>query len=164
MISELDEARTYDNWVKKSFAIPGRVENPLLVYNLQSLGKLDCDLSSQWNLIKNGLADAENIQRASQLTFLSSLWVMGAYEFIRVIGKLDRRMETKKAHELFSRVRIPMVKFEPPRQVKGRPEYPHDFGIAHAIILKDSKDLGWLLAPDFFISREELAQELYKLY
>lgn len=160
----MPETRTLEGWVKKSFAIPGKEDNFLLTYNLQSIGRLDRDLSSEWSSMKDNLTDPENIERFSQHAFLSSLWVMGTYEFVRVMKKLDPRPETKLVYELFRRVRVPMVKFEPAQRVKGQSDYPGDFSIAQAAIGKNSKDLGWSVGPSAFISREQLAEELYKLY
>ena len=60
-------------------------------------------------------------------SFLSSLWVMGGFEFMREMEKLDERPKTKETYEMFRRVRIPMTKFKIP-ETRYKPDYPADFG------------------------------------
>ena len=151
--------RTPEGWIKKSFKLPGLPSNPLLTYNFQSLGDLDCRLVIEWEGIKGNLSDKSNILIFNQHNFISAMWVMAAYELVRIFKNLDARPEVKETYELFRRVRIPLVKFEKP--VNGEPT---DFGIAHLAIGQSTKDLGWAIGPDTFISRNDLAESLYNLF
>lgn len=152
-----------EGWVMKSFKIPNPKENLLLTCNFQSLGSMDINLLAEWQMIKDHLTDPPNVLTFAQHSFLSSLWVMGGYELIRILAKIDARPEVEDAHQLFRRVRIPMVKFESPRN-NGIEVYPGDFGIARPAIGTNDKSLGWAVAQNAFISRDQLADALYKLY
>lgn len=155
--------RLPEGWIMRSFRIHEIKENSLLTYNFQSLGRMDINLSGKWERIKYNLTDPPNILLFDQVAFLSSLWVMGGYEFMRILKGIDKKSQVKDAYELFRRVRVPMVKFESPKN-KGKEAYPGDFGIARPSIGIHDKSLGWAVAQDTFISRDQLAQVLYNLY
>lgn len=147
----------------KSHKVFGLRESPFLAYDFQSLGKLEYKLSQEWEGIKNDLTDTENIQTFDNHAVLSRLWVLAGYEFIRQIRMSDKRPEVEKAHELFRRVRIPMVKYEKPDDRSGI-SYSKDFGMAYLSLSQDTQDVGWAVASNVFISRNELANALYDLY
>jgi hypothetical protein len=155
--------RSFSDWVKKSHHLPYLKENPLLSVNLQQIGRLDVQLLDEWEIIRKDLQDFNNIIRFNEHTFMSALWVMAGYEFVRILKRLDKRPETKHTYELFRRVRIPLVKFESPKS-NGKLDYREDFGIAQGAIGLETYEYGWAVAPNFFISRNELADSLYLLY
>ena len=150
--------RTLEGWVKKSHRLRGISQNHLLPYNFQSLGKLDCILNDEWKAMKHRLTEQENIIKFDHHSFQSSLWVMAAYELMRILKTIDARPESKEVYKLFRRVRIPLVKFE---AAEG---HSHDFGIAYGAIGQETEDLGWAIGPKMFVTRNELADALYNLY
>lgn len=154
--------RNLEGWVRKSHKLPVSGEH-LLIYNLQSIGRFDCSLSLEWEQMRNKLHEVENILKFDSYSFQSSLWVMAAYEIIRILKTIDQRPETRKVYELFRRVRVPMVKFEAPK-TRGKIDYADDFGIAMAALGRETNDIGWAVGPKMFISRNELADALYNLY
>jgi hypothetical protein len=155
--------RLPEEWVMKSYKLPMIIKNPLLKYNFQALGRMDTKLSEEWKVIVENLTNPPNVLYFDEHNFMSALWVIGGYELIRVLNKIDKRPEVHRAYELFTRVRVPMVKFEVPK-ISGKDVYPQDFGIARAAISTTDKSLGWAVADNTFISRDQLAQALYDLY
>lgn len=155
--------RSLQGWKVKSFKLPDAKDYPLLTFNFQTLGRMDINLSSEWELIKNDLDEIPNVLKFDQHSLHSSLWVMGAYELLNILRRIDTRPEVDEAFQLFRRVRVPMVKSEPVKN-KGVIAYPDDIGIARPAIGNNDKALGWAVAPNVFISRNELADSLYKLY
>lgn len=133
------------------------------MYDLQSLGKLEYRLVQEWEVIKKDLTNPENIFAFDSHSSLSRLWVIAGYEFLRQISKSDKRPEVEDAHELFRRVRVPMVKYESPDDRNGI-SYAADFGMALLALSQDTQDVGWAVAPEVFISRNDLASALYNLY
>lgn len=166
--ANMRQPRSVQGWIKKSFLIAGLKENPMIAHNFQSLGSMDCKLSKEWNELWNDslkTKTAPDHMRFDELWFQSSLWVLGAYELLRYINQnFDRSSKVREAHSLFKRVRIPMVKFEPPKNRKGEPVYPTDYGKVLFVVSVSEGEYGWLVGPGAMISREELAQTLYNLY
>lgn len=157
--------RTLKGWIEKSHKISGLKENSFLMYDFQSLGKLEYQLSQEWEEMKNNFDDLENITAFDNHSILSRLWVMAGYEFLREVKKYDKRSEVKEAHKLFERVRIPIVKYDVPKNFYSKASvYPADFGAAYLALSQNAQDIGWAVASDTFISRDELANTLFKLY
>ena len=131
------------------------------------MGLLDCELSEE-GIFLNGKQDAvDYLMRFNKYCFQSALWVMGAYELMRVIKKKDIRKEVEDVYQQFRRVRIPLTKFEfPTKGPKNKkvPEYPYDYGVARIAIETESGHLGWEVGSGVFISRNQLADSIYNLY
>lgn len=157
-------SRSLKEWVEKSYKILGLKENPFLGYDFQSLGKLEFQLSHEWVKLRTNFKNPENISLLDNHLILSRLWVMAGYEFVRQVKIYDKRQEVKEVYELFRRVRIPMVKYDVPRNKNGLPVHHNDFGLVYFALNPETLDVGWVVAPDIFISRNELAYALYNLY
>lgn len=161
----MNTGRTLEGWIQESHRLPRITEFFLITPNFQSIGVLDLKLSTEWIEIRDTLTEESNLARFSQHSFLSSLWIMGAYEILRVLKNIAPGEEINRVYELFRRVRVPMVKFEVPK-TRGIADYPDDLGIAYGAISGqgENKLLGWAVSSNVFISREDLANELYNLY
>lgn len=155
--------RNVEGWVSRSFLIPGIDKYPVLTYNFQALGILDCQLSEEWTqILRDPLILKGPTQKFSNHAHLSSLWVLGGYELLRFAKEkngIDQNL--RRVHDLFKRVRIPIAKFDTPRFRNGDPVYPTDYGNAYSGI--NQGEYGWGVGPETFLSRDELAQELYNL-
>ena len=112
----------FERWISASF-VTAKYQSFLPV-TVQGLGFLDEELFQKDQLIIQciglGLSDEELMTFSRHIT-LSYLWVLGAYEVIRVLK--DRCKELKspdaeviKIHERFRRLRIPLAKLEAPRE------------------------------------------------
>lgn len=163
MTSSETRKRTAEEWVKKSFLIPGRTQNTALTYNFQALGLLDCELTEDWETImRDPLIREGPTQNFSRHAFLCSLWVLGGYELLRCMKEKEGdNPKLRSVYEMFKRVRIPIAKFEAPTMRDKTPIYPDDYGKAFSGI--NQGDYGWGVGPDVFITRNELAQVLYDL-
>lgn len=87
----------------------------------------------------------------------SYLWVLGAYEIVRVLHERsriagivrDRRLEG--LYRAFTRLRVPLAKFEPAgkhKETDGHIAFP---------VLNSRYGLAWQVAEDKFIARGELS-------
>lgn len=157
-----------ERWVFASHGLGG-IE-PFMTLTLQGLGRLDCQLIPEdarfLSLTPESQATIDESARLTDRFTLSYLWVLGAYEIVRSLdqrcradtaplgGELNRRVNGFK-HKI-ERLRIPLAKFEPARRSAT------DSPIAYPAI---SRELGvaWQLAPDTFVSRRELSDELLSL-
>lgn len=156
-------SRTLEEWIQKSYKIPGVSSNHFLLYDFQALGKTDCLLNEEWKEIGSNLSDKKNILRFDFHATLSRLWVIAGYEFVREINKIDERVEVNQVHENFRRLRIAMVKYEVPDSRNGV-SYPEDFGGAYLYLSQFNNEIGWAIAPNVFVSRNQLAEDLYGLF
>ena len=93
----------------------------LLVGNAQGLGILDVELIEEFPELKiNSQLDEDRLKKLRHIT-LSELWVMGAYELIRLIDEMNKKRSflkenpkenLKKVLSTFTKVRIPLTKFQ----------------------------------------------------
>ena len=94
----------------------------LLVGNAQGLGLLDVELIQEFPKLKISSQLKKDRLRKLKYITLSELWVMGAYELLRLMGFIipkhkdifseDTRKELKEVISIFTEVRIPLVKFQ----------------------------------------------------
>lgn len=144
-----------------------------MVPAVQGLGRLDAELAAA-DAAFMSLSESERVRFQAENMFdlvdrftRSYLWVLGAYEIVR---SLDQRAHSravpmtraqqeklKETKRRFERIRMPLAKFEPARRhqdtdnVVAFPSMHRQYGIS------------WKLAPDTFISREELSCEFRSL-
>jgi len=132
-----------------------------LTFLSQGLGRLDV------TLLKH---DAEIVGQRKQYgnmrvvefgdsLILSYLWVLGAYELVRVINqrahskKVDPFYKTRfpeigSVKKLFERIRIPLAKLEASNRNRQT-----DFKIAIPILNFEMQSTAWVVAPNVAISR-----------
>jgi hypothetical protein len=139
-----------------------------MIVAVQGLGALDRELTVFDRFLVSNIdaiyayPDEQAVAHAVQLTrhlTLSYLWVLGAYEVIRSIDQrffaADRKAldtyEIRVAKHRFSRLRIPLAKYE----AEGRS--PGDSPIAYPV-LNLQHGAAWQIAEDAVISREELGE------
>jgi len=139
-----------------------------MMITVQGLGSLDRELTAFDRFLVTNVEeiyaypDDQAIGHAVLLTrhlTLSYLWVLGAYEVIRSI---DQRFfsgnpngpdtyEIKATKRQFSRLRVPLAKYEAERRSPG------DSSIAYPA-LSAAHGAAWMLSESVLISREELAE------
>jgi hypothetical protein len=119
----------------------------LLVGNAQGLGILDVDLIEEFQKLKvNSQSEKDRLKKLRHIT-LSELWMMGAYELIRLINDINKQRnflkentkeKLKKTLTIFTEVRIPLAKFQ--KEGKEKRLYSK---IATKNIFDLEKGLGW---------------------
>jgi hypothetical protein len=100
----------------------------------------------------------------TKVAFEAHLWVLGAYEIVRAISQrkpvgFDKELfsELRDLKRLFTRMRIPLAKFEAASTFKGT-----DYSIAELIIDPEHYRLGWRTSESHVIARQELSDRLLK--
>jgi len=98
----------------------------LIVGNAQGLGILDVELIKEFPELKiNSKLDEDRERKLRHIT-LSELWIMGAYELIRLINEIMNDIVARPSHifneatikqiketkKIFTEVRVPLVKFQ----------------------------------------------------
>lgn len=155
----------YEEWVKCSFRFIRDPERDLdLPHQVQLLGIVDADIHG---IRKDALftsdgstrEDADGISLAERAQILAHLWVLGAYEHVRMLSQRIRQEPTlvhdssaivvKETKRLFERIRIPLAKREAARK------HPSDLPVALPGI--GDRGLAWRVADDVIITQEELA-------
>ena len=156
--------RNIKGWVDKSYKLPGIKENPMIVYDFQSLGRVDVDLIGEWAGIRNNLETLKSSLIFNRHVTYARLWVIAGFELIRMLKKLDKCEDIDKVYQKFRRVRIPLVKFEKVQDKKGIDKYPSDFSRVMMARSIDKNEFGWAVSNTTIITRDELAQDLYDLF
>lgn len=159
----MSQKTRFERWISASF-VTAKYQSFLPV-TVQGLGLLDEELSQKDQLIIQGVglgSSDEEIMTFNRHITLSYLWVLGAYEVIRVIK--DRCKELKspdaeiiKIHKRFRRLRIPLAKLEAPRGYEES-----DAPIAYPA-LNSEYGIAWQVSEDVFIPRGALADDLLTL-
>lgn len=162
----------YQDWVRVSFRWARDEESAYQVpHHVQTLGIVDAELRG---IRKPDLFHPEGKPKEDEFGILkmehyqikAHLWVLGAYELVRMISQrvredesltTDAAIETiHKTKKQFERVRIPLAKLEASRKNRKT-----DFNIAYAGIGPDG--LAWKVADDYIISQEYLSDLLHKM-
>jgi hypothetical protein len=141
-------------------------------YSLTGLGRLDCAIRSAdipyYNFINGGIKVGEPADILVDFQCLSGLWILGMYEIIRTLSqKLSNDSKLGKAHAAtddvnllkrkFARVRIPLAKFE------AASKFPTDHNYLSHIIGRPN-GWGWVVADKTVINRNELADDVLKIF
>jgi len=110
----------YTEWIDNSDGL--RYVDLLLIGNAQGLGILDVELIQEFPKIRIDSQLEEDRQKKLRHITLSELWVMGAYELIRLIDNIiqndkdtfsrETKQKLKDKLSIFTQVRIPLVKFK----------------------------------------------------
>lgn len=145
------ENNRYSEWIENSFAV--RFIDLLLVGNVQGIGLLDTELINEFPKIKvNFQSEEDRIKKLRYIT-LSELWIMGAYELIRLMRDIilnndmflkETKTELKKVLNTFAEVRIPLVKFQERRNNRlysgiTQPKFDSVKGIGWEIIISNKE-------------------------
>jgi hypothetical protein len=157
----MDTAR-WHRWVKASHALD--TIEPYMVVTAQGLGWLDCRLIDDAELIGYGTPSVSQGMMLQEHLTLSYLWVLGAYELVRSADQRVRAQISepglKAIGELkakLARLRIPLAKFEAARAHRDTdsPVAWPAWGPGHGA--------AWRVAPDVFIGRRELADDVLQV-
>ena len=141
-------------------------------HSLTGLGRLDCALRSAdlpyYNFITGGAKVGEPVDVLTDFPCLSGLWIMGMYEGLRTLSqKLRNDARLAKAHAAvddvnllklkFARVRVPLAKFE------AASKFPTDHDYLSQSV-GGPAGWGWVVADRTVIYRNELADEVLRLF
>lgn len=161
----MSEPSRLKRW-QQAFGVFWGVENWLTILGNQ-LARLDVELiGEEVSLVKNARpleGGGRHIEFGRQLTF-SYLWVLGAYELVRVLHQRqrdnipffrERLPDARPLKKRFERLRIPLAKLEPARKHKAT-----DFSVAFPVMDTERPSIGWVVAPGVRITRRELSDEL----
>lgn len=162
----------YEKWVTKSFRWVRDQKDTNLPHHVEMLGIVDAELrgirrEDIFDSSGRPIEDSDGILVLERHQIKAHLWVLGAYELVRMISQrlreneefaqpesIEKVIETKN---LFERIRIPMAKMEASKR-----HAKTDFEIAYAGI--GPKGLGWKVAPNMVIYQEELSDKLYEMF
>jgi hypothetical protein len=163
-----DISARYKRW---SYASHGLAKFEVFaIIDAQEIGRLDCKCIEEDNRICSGLGnDSErekNLMRDNDHFLFSKLWVLAAYELIRVIRVRCQKIPVYLSKDLgskieileskFLRLRVPLAKKEPEKYHKN------DAGIAYPTI-HPQYGFGWFVAKDLVVTRRELSDELLQI-
>ena len=169
-IPEINER--YEKWIYVSHGL-ANIEI-YAVISAQEMGRLDCICIAEDARICSSLgSDADqtnNLVRDNDHLLFSRLWVLGAYELIRVISEHYRKkpriidktriMDKNLYHEIeslekrFLRLRVPLAKLKPANHYENT-----DFHFAHPVS-SPKYGCAWIISKDDVIHRRELSDEL----
>ncbi len=153
----------FERWIGASF-VTAKYQSFLPV-TVQGLGFLDEELFEKDQLIIQGIglgSSDEEIMTFNRHITLSYLWVLGAYEVIRILKERCKELKSPdaeiiKIHERFRRLRIPLAKLEAPRGYEES-----DAPIAYPA-LNSEYGIAWQVAEEVFIPRGSLSDDLLAL-
>ena len=142
-----------------------------LPHHIQTLGIEDAelrDVRSRDLFSSDGtpLEDEYGILLVERVQIRAHLWVLGAYEVIRMLSERVRKNpelteqaaidNIHRTKRLFERVRIPIAKFEPSRKHKAT-----DYPVATAGI--GPKGVGWEVSKNTRIYQTELSDAFFQM-
>lgn len=154
----------HHRWVSASHGLT-RYET-FMVSTVQGLGRLDEFLAARDSRYVAGegyLSERFGILDFSDHITLSYLWVLGAYEIVRVMHQRERDSRSSLSTSInellrqFARLRVPLAKFEPAERHKKT-----DFRIAYPVLNSDY-GVAWQVSENTFISRRELSDQFLQL-
>jgi hypothetical protein len=160
------EPGTLQEWVNLSFRL--EPVQRWLPFKTQQLALLDMDLRAMYGEPApdlDSLSDEEKADQAmndTRMGFLSELWVLAAYELVRLaeqnLGNLgattpELRKQWRDLKRRYETIRIPIVKARPAGGTTDR-----DIDVAYPVVPGD-RGAGWRVG-DMLIWRHDLADEL----
>lgn len=161
----------YSDWVKRSFRWIREEKDQGIPHHIQILGIVDAELRGirrEHIYDQNGrpLEDEYGILMLERYQIQAHLWLLGAYELVRMISHRLRLSpdfasdeSIKKVNEAkrhFERVRIPLAKLEPAARHKDTDYEVVDTGIGE-------RGLGWRVSENVIVYQEELSDLLYEM-
>jgi hypothetical protein len=152
----------WHRWVKGSQAL--NAIEPHILVTAQGLGWLDCKLIENAEVLRDGEPDLSDPTSLQEHLTLSYLWVLGAYELVRATDQRLREQVTgatfnglRELKAKLARLRMPLAKFEPAHAHRDT-----DAPIAWPA-WGPGRGAAWRVAPDTFIGRRELADDLLQV-
>lgn len=133
----------------------------LLLGEVQALGELDVELVEEFSKIKINSNSEEDLKKKRRYILLSKLWVLGAYELIRFLNDINKKRnfledgnktKLKKILTTFSKVRVPLAKFQ--KAGKDKTLYG---GVADSFF-DSEKGVGWKV---YSHTKTELKKEIF---
>jgi hypothetical protein len=163
----LDHDR-HERWTRASMAVVTHdIVGQFIVLPIQGIGRLDVRLIYNDAVI---LRDPEAVDPSGlldQQITLSYLWVLGAYEIIRTLSARpdltradkdnDVALKVSQTKAQFSRLRVPLAKFEPQNKHRAT-----DSPVAYPG-LHSELGVAWHLSPTHWITRRELSDALLEM-
>ena len=162
----------YEDWVRVSFKWIRNPDTDLgLPHHIQTLGIEDAELrdvktTNIYSADGTPLEDEYGILYLERFQIRAHLWVLGAYEVIRMLSERVRKNPDltvpdavdyiHKTKRLFERVRIPIAKYEASKRHKAT-----DFSVAPAGI--GPKGIGWKVSEDTIVYQSELSDEFFRM-
>lgn len=146
-------------WMNSSFVFMN-IEM-LLLGEVQALGELDIELIEEFPKIKINSRLEEDLRKKRRYLLLSKLWVFWAYELIRFINDINKkrnlledesRERLKEILTIFSKVRVPLAKF----QKAGKDKTLYN-GVADSFI-DSKKGVGWRV---YSHEKSKLGREIF---
>jgi hypothetical protein len=161
----------YSDWVKRSFRWIREEKDQGVPHHIQLLGMVDAELRGvrrEHIYGKDGvpITDAYGIMMLERYQIQAHLWLLGAYELVRMISQRLRQFpdlasdesiqKVTEAKKIFERVRIPLAKLEPAARHKDTDFEFADTGMGE-------RGIGWRVAEGVVIYQEELSDVLYDM-
>jgi hypothetical protein len=157
-----DHVERVSRWIRTTHRLAPAEH--MLVFLAQSLGRMDADLLQErfppLSEQASGGDHFDHLERFNDHITRSYLWVLGAYELLRTLDQRAHgarlfdnatRARIRATKDRFNRVRVPLAKLEAAR---GHTETDR---ILAWPTFDDETGVGWRLAPDFVVTRRELA-------
>ena len=163
--TDMDMAR-YETWVTRSFRwIRDPARDGGLPHHIQLLGLADAklrgirredlvDVQGEW------ATDANDIPLRDHVMIQAHLWVLGVYEFIRMLDERlrhDPSLATDASvaaitatKRVFSRLRVPLAKLEPEQR-----HAKHDYSVPLPGL--GPQGIGWQLNDGLIVYQEDLS-------
>jgi hypothetical protein len=165
----MDHGR-YSDWVKRSFRWVREQKDKNLPHHIQMLGIVDAELRG---IRKSHIYDEQGRLREDEYGILlveriqiqAHLWLLGAYELVRMLSQRLREhpefasdesiAKIQEAKRAFERVRMPLAKLEAASRHSDT-----DYELAYAGM--GERGLGWQIADGVFVFQEQLSDLLYE--
>lgn len=161
----------YSEWVKRSFRWIREEKDRAFPHHIQLLGIVDAEIRGVrrehiYGQDGRPLEDQHGILMLEHYQIKAHLWLLGAYELVRMLSQRLRETpgfasdesiaKVNEAKRAFERVRIPLAKLEPAGRHRST-----DFEVAHPGV--GEKGIGWRVAEDMVIYQEDLSNLLYEM-
>lgn len=149
----MEKNRNFE-WIDCSFGLM-HIE-ALLINDAQGLGVLDTELNDEFKKLEINSQLGEDLTKKYRHSLLSKLWVIGAYELVRIINRMmpknteiykeDTKEKLKEVLKVFTEVRVPLTKFQEMGKDKlysGVAQFKFDSikGVGWKILLSHEKEI-----------------------
>lgn len=165
LVPLLDSGSARDLRWRKAALNLSRIDGAFLQATI-GIGRLDCALRLSDGKVfgfTNTATTGTPAEVLSDYFCLANLWVFGAYEIVRTLNQRvnhveavsnDIREVVRRLRDNLSRVRVPIAKFEVPRQ------HPTDRCDPRRMLGNPSKGWGWVVGEGQWVYRNDLADEM----
>lgn len=168
-----DKGRSWDGWVKCGHKFAGLIsrENQSrmihISQNIQNIGKMDIELvelKKHLSINELRVGNMEQTLLLNELSFKEYLWVIAAFEVLRVVREfalIKKEKDFEILYEIFKKIRIPLAKAKRPDDTRGC-NYTNNYDIPALVISEN--DVVWQISSKKFVSREFLADKMYNFF